>query len=82
MCPITGAAPTWYSCLLEETATAQELLARIANGYRKIQDEQTEVLAVLQCTTEKAARVKDQASAKFPVLIDRDGRIHRAQDTR
>lgn len=62
-----------------------ELLARIANGYKKIQEEQTEVLVVLQCTTEKAARVKDEARAKFPVLVDPDGRIHclmGAQDRR
>jgi len=62
-----------------------EFLTRVAKGYREIRGEQAEVLAILQGTTEKAARVKDQASAKFPVLIDRDGRIHRlmgAQDRR
>jgi len=62
-----------------------ELLTRIANSYTKIQEEQTEVLAIVQCSNEKAARVKDEARAKFPVLIDRDGRIHRlmgAQDRR
>ncbi len=53
-------------------------LTGVAKGYDKIQEEQAEVLAVLQGTTEKAARVKlDEARAKFPVLVDRDGRIHR-----
>ena len=52
-------------------------LTRIANSYRKVREEQTEVLAVVQCSNEKAARVKDEARAKFPVLVYRDGRIHR-----
>ncbi len=60
-------------------------LTGLAKSYDKFQEEQAEVLAALQGTTEKAARVKDKARAKFPVLVDRDGRIHRlmgAQDRR
>ncbi|HET8666973.1 MAG TPA: redoxin domain-containing protein [Terriglobales bacterium] len=62
-----------------------EFLTGVTKAYREIQDEQAEVLAVLQGTAEKAARVKDRVRAKFPVLVDRDGRIHRlmgAQDRR
>lgn len=61
------------------------LLAEVAKGYGKIHEEQAEVVAVLQGTTEKAAQVKDEARADFPVLVDRGGRIHRlmgAQDRR
>jgi len=62
-----------------------EFLAGVAQGYNEIRDEQAEVLAILQSTSEKAARIKDRARAKFPVLVDRDGRIHRfmgAEDRR
>jgi peroxiredoxin len=62
-----------------------KFLTGAAKGYDKIQEEQAEVLAVVQGTSGKAARVKDEARAKFPVLVDKDGRIHRllgAQDRR
>ena len=52
------------------------LLAEVAKGYGKIHGEQAEVMAILQGTAEKAVRVKDEARAEFPVLVDRDGRIH------
>ena len=60
-----------------------EFLTMVTKAYSEIQDEQAEVLAVLQGTAENAARVKDEVKAKFPVLVDKDGRIHRlmgAQD--
>ena len=62
-----------------------EFLTGVTKAYSEIRDEQAEVLAVLQGTVGKAARVKDKAKATFPVLIDKDGRIHRlmgAQDRR
>ncbi len=62
-----------------------EFLTRVTKAYSEIRDEQAEVLAVLQGTAGKAARVKDRVRAKCPVLVDKDGRIHRlmgAQDRR
>jgi peroxiredoxin len=62
-----------------------DFLSGIAKDYSKIQEEQAEILAVLQGPTGKAARIKDEVRAKFPVLVDKDGRIHRlmgAQDRR
>ena len=67
----------------DERSRSLEFLAGVTKAYSEIQDEQAEVLAVLQGTAEKAARVKDEVRAKFPVLVDKDGRIHRlmgAQD--
>lgn len=67
----------------EESPRCLEFLTGVANGYSKIQEEQTEVLAVLQCTRETASQLKEKAGAKFPVLVDADGRMHRlmgAQD--
>lgn len=62
-----------------------EFLTGVAKSNDGIQEEQAEVLAILQGTAEKAARIKDEVKAKFPVLVDKDGRIHRlmgAQDRR
>ena len=51
-----------------------ELLTRIANSYRKIQEEQTEVLAVVQCSNEKAAGSKMRRGRSFQCsLIETDG---------
>ena len=53
-------------------------LAEIAADYPHIHEEQAEVLAVMQCTPEKAARIKQEANFPFPLLVDEDGRIHRS----
>ena len=55
-----------------------KILAQIAANYAQFLDEQTQVLAIMQCTQEKAARIKEQASLSFPLLVDEDGRIHRS----
>lgn len=62
-----------------------KFLTGVAKSNDSIQGEQAEVLAILQGTAEKAAWIKDEVRAKFPVLVDKDGRIHRlmgAQDRR
>lgn len=62
-----------------------EFLTGVTKAYSEIRDEQEEVLAVLQGTAGKAARIKDEVRATFPVLVDKHGRIHRlmgAQDRR
>jgi mycoredoxin-dependent peroxiredoxin len=53
-------------------------LKEIASDYARFQDEQTEVLAIMQSTRERAVRIKHEANLPFPLLIDEDGRIHRA----
>lgn len=54
-----------------------KVLADIAADYALIQQEQAEVLAIMQCAREKAARIKQEANLPFPLLVDEDGRIHR-----
>ena len=54
-----------------------KILAEIAADYGRFIDEQTQVLAVMQCTPAKAARIKEEANLPFPLLVDEDGRIHR-----
>ena len=54
-----------------------KVLAEIAADYARIQEEQTQVLAVMQCGRETAARIKQEANLPFPLLVDEDGRIHR-----
>jgi peroxiredoxin len=54
-----------------------KVLAEIAADYAHIQEEQAEVLAVMQCARETAARIKQEANLPFPLLVDEDGRIHR-----
>jgi peroxiredoxin len=52
-------------------------LAAIAKDYKHIQEEQAEVLAILDCTPERATGIKEEAQVTFPVLVDPEGRIHR-----
>jgi peroxiredoxin len=52
-----------------------EILAEIARDYAGFLDEQTQVLAIVQCTREKAARIKAETNLPFPLLVDEDGRI-------
>jgi peroxiredoxin len=54
-----------------------KILAEIAADYARFLDEQTQVLAIMQCTQAKAARIKEEANLPFPLLVDEDGRIHR-----
>jgi len=54
-----------------------KMLAEIAADYARLVDEQTQVLAVMQCTQAKAARIKEEANLPFPLLIDENGRVHR-----
>lgn len=54
-----------------------EILAEIARDYASFLDEQAQVLAIVQCTREKAARIKAEMNLPFPLLVDEDGRIHR-----
>ena len=54
-----------------------KILAEIAADYARLLDEQTQVLAIMQCTQAKAARIKEQGNLPFPLLVDEDGRIHR-----
>ena len=61
----------------EGSTRSLKFLVGIAKGYSQIQEEQAEVLAVLQCTPEKATQVKDKAQVMFPVLVDADGGINR-----
>ena len=55
-----------------------KVLAEIAADYNRFQDEQTQVLAIVQCTQERAARIAQEANLPFPLLVDEDGRIHRS----
>ena len=55
-----------------------KVLAEIAADHNRFQDEQTQVLAIMQCTQERAARISQVANLPFPLLVDEDGRIHRS----
>ena len=55
-----------------------KMLTKITADYDQIMDEQTQVLAIMQCTQGKAARIKQQENLPFPLLVDEDGRIHRS----
>lgn len=52
-------------------------LAEIAADYARMQEEQAQVLAVVQCVRKTAARIKQEAKLPFPLLVDEDGQIHR-----
>jgi peroxiredoxin len=53
------------------------ILAEIAADYGRIQQEQAEVLAIMQCAREQAARIGQEENLSFPLLVDEDGRMHR-----
>ena len=55
-----------------------KILAEIGADHARLQDEQTQVLAIMQCTQETAARIEQKANLPFPLLVDEDGRIHRS----
>jgi peroxiredoxin len=61
----------------EDCSLDLKILAEIAADYGRFLDEQTQVLAIMQCPQGKAARLKQQANLPFPLLVDEDGRIHR-----
>ena len=54
------------------------ILTEIETGYPTFQDEQTQVLAILQCRPREATRIQQQFQLSFPLLIDLDGQIHRS----
>jgi peroxiredoxin len=54
-----------------------KVLVDIAADYARFQEQETQVLAILQCTRGKAATIKQQGNLPFPLLVDEDGRIHR-----
>jgi len=56
----------------------REVLTEIAADYVRFREEQTQVLAILQCSRGKADMIRRQANLPFPVLVDEDGRIHRS----
>jgi peroxiredoxin len=55
-----------------------KVLAEVAADYNRFQDEETQVLGIMQCTQERAARIGQEANLPFPLLVDEDGRIHRS----
>ena len=55
-----------------------KILAEIAADHARFLDQQTQVLAIMQCSQGKGARIKEQANLPFPLLVDEDGRIHRS----
>ncbi len=55
-----------------------EILTEVATNYAQLREEQAEVLAILQCDRERAARIAHQMSLPFPLLVDEDGRFYRA----
>ena len=61
----------------EDGSPDLKILAEIAADHARFLDEQTQVLAILQCSKEKAARIKEQANLPFPLLVDEDGQTHR-----
>jgi len=61
----------------EDGSSDIKILAEIATDYAGFLDEQTQVLAIVQCTRERAARIKAETNLPFPLLVDEDGRIHR-----
>jgi len=56
----------------------RNVLAEIAADHSRFLDEQTQVLAIMQCTQERAARIRQEANLPFPLLVDENGRIHRS----
>lgn len=55
-----------------------KILAEIEKDYAVFQDEQTQVLAILQCGLQEAARIRHQSDLSFPLLVDMDGQMHRS----
>ncbi len=55
-----------------------KVLAEIAVDHNRFQDEQTQVLAIMLCTRERAVRISQVANLPFPLLVDEDGQMHRA----
>ena len=51
--------------------------ARLAFYLLRSPKEQTQALAIMQCTQAKATRIKEEMNLPFPLLVDEDGRIHR-----
>ncbi len=53
-------------------------LTEIEKDYPTFQDEQTQVLAILQCQPQEATQIQQQSQLSFPLLVDVDGQIHRS----
>ena len=54
------------------------ILTEIAANYAQFREQQTEVLAIVQCDRERAVQIARRTSLPFPLLVDEDGRIHRS----
>ncbi len=57
-------------------ATA-ELLSEMARHYDKFKGQETEIIAILQCSKQECAQIQERSKLPFVVLADEDGRIHR-----
>ena len=53
------------------------LAARLGDQYAQIKNEDAVVLLIVQDSHEAAARMTKDLKLPYPVLIDRDGRVHR-----
>ena len=69
-----GSIPSDFGTLTEIEGT----LTEIEKDYPTFQDEQTQVLAILQCQPQEATRIQQQSQLSFPLLVDVDGQIHRS----
>lgn len=61
----------------DDQQTTAELLSQIGQHYDQFKSEEAEIIAVAQYSTEQCARIAEQLKLPFPVLSDREGRIHR-----
>jgi peroxiredoxin len=52
------------------------ILKQMEMDYSTFQDEQTQMLAIVQCRPRAATRIQQQLQLSFPLLVDLDGRIH------
>ena len=61
----------------DDQQSTMTLLSDMASQYAQIKNEEAEVLAVVQLARERAAETKQRLKLPYPVLADKDGRIHR-----
>jgi len=61
----------------DDQQSTMTLLSDMASQYAQIKNEEAEVLAVVQLALERAAETKQRLKLPYPVLADKDGRIHR-----
>jgi len=70
----------WRNLVLvftDDQQTTAELLSEISRDHEQFKSEEAQVIAVAQCSIEGCARITEQLKLPFPVLSDREGRIHR-----